>query len=63
VHKVVTSRDLLQRWLDWRRKTGPFVAEDTLDMARESLRTLHELVTPEKPLPDAYLALRGEPRA
>lgn len=61
VHKVVSGRELVRRWLAWRRETDEFEGQGTLDIAREALRSLHELVTPGEPLPDSYIRLRAEP--
>jgi hypothetical protein len=60
LHRVVYGRDLLRRWSSWRRQTSEFVAQGTVDVARESLRELIETVLPGTKLPSSYLALRSD---
>ncbi len=61
MHKIITGRDLVRRWLAWRRGTDEFKGQGTLDIARETLQDLHRLVTPDKSLPDSYISLRTKP--
>ncbi len=63
VHKVISGRELVRRWLAWRRETDEFEGQGTLDIAREALRSLHEVVAPGELLPDSYIRLRAEPTA
>src|ERR1700691_4830783 len=51
VRQVVEGRDLLRRWLAWRRETNQYAGQGTLDLAREALRGLVELLAPDMPLP------------
>jgi hypothetical protein len=50
VHKVVNGHDLMERWLRWRRKSGEFSDEDTLDLACEALSRIVQLVAPGRSL-------------
>lgn len=55
---VVRGRDLARRWLSWRREADEYEGQGTLDVAREALRDIIQLVTPKEPLPLAYHTLR-----
>ena len=55
---VIHGRNLAHRWLSWRQETGEYEGQGSLDVAREALRDLIHLVTPEQPLPESYRALR-----
>jgi hypothetical protein len=57
-YRLVSGRDLLQRFWSWRRETGEYAGGDGLDQARKSLADLVELLTPELGLPEEYQALR-----
>lgn len=59
LRRVVHGRDLMQRWWSWRRETGEY-ADDRggLNQARESLKDLIMLLTPELGLPESYTTLR-----
>ncbi|HSZ05437.1 MAG TPA: hypothetical protein VK778_09585 [Solirubrobacteraceae bacterium] len=58
IHRVVSGRELLGRWVSWRRETGEFADQGTLDIARDSLAELVEIVVPGTPLLESYAALR-----
>ncbi len=60
IHKVVSGRELLGRWVSWRRETGDFAGQGTLDVARDSLAELVEIVVPGTPLPKSYVALHDQ---
>lgn len=57
----LNGRDLLRRWLSWRRETDEFEGAGTLDLARENLRGMIELLQPSERLPQSYRLLRGIP--
>jgi hypothetical protein len=59
IHKVVSGRELLTRWVSWRREASQFAGQGTLDMARDALAELVGIVTPGQPLPESYRTLRG----
>jgi hypothetical protein len=61
VRQVVKGRDLMRRWLRWRRETDEYTDQGALDVARETLCDVIRLVTPREPLPDKYRALRTLP--
>ena len=63
IHKVVSGRELLGRWVSWRRETGDFAGQGTLDVARDSLAELVEIVVPGTPLPKSYVALHDQQSA
>jgi hypothetical protein len=58
LHRVVYGRDLMRRWWAWRRETDEFRGQGTVDLAREALRELIETVSPDRDLPETYLARR-----
>ncbi len=49
LRQVVSGRDLMRRWIAWRRETDEFKDQGTLDVARGALRGLVELLTPDAP--------------
>jgi len=57
VRRVVSGRDIMRRWLAWRRETDEYAGQGTLDLAREALRGIVELLLPGE-LPPSYLTLR-----
>jgi len=57
----LNGRDMLRRWLAWRRETEEFEGAGTLDLARENLRGMIELLLPNERLPKSYRLLRGIP--
>lgn len=59
VRRVVEGRDLLRRWLAWRREADEYTGQGTLDLAREALRGIVELLAPDEQLPASYRELRG----
>jgi hypothetical protein len=59
VHQVVSGRDLMRRWIDWRREAEEYKDQGTLDMAREALSGLVVLLGPRVPVPESYTALRA----
>jgi hypothetical protein len=61
IHRVVSGRELLGRWVSWRREAGDFAGQGTLDVARDSLAQLVEIVVPGTPLPESYAALSRQP--
>jgi hypothetical protein len=59
LQRVVTGRSLLHRWLAWRREADEYSGQDTLSVARESLRELIEIVVPDTSMPESYAALQA----
>jgi len=59
LRQVVYGRDLTRRWWAWRRQIEQFQGQGTVDVAREALRELIEIVDPDCGLPEPYLRLRG----
>jgi hypothetical protein len=59
ISRVVYGRDLLQRWWSWRRETGEYAGQGSLDQARYALEGVIGLIAPELGLPEAYVALRA----
>ncbi len=55
VHKVVAVHELIHRWLVWRQEADEFSGQGTLDQARSALAYLIRNVTPDTPLPQAYI--------
>jgi hypothetical protein len=55
----IDGNDLMRRWLAWRRQTEEYTDQGTLDLAREALREIVQLLVPDHPLPESYRALRG----
>jgi hypothetical protein len=60
-YQEVRGRDLLDRWWSWRRETGEYADGAGLNQARESLKGLIELISPELDLPESYTALQRLP--
>jgi hypothetical protein len=58
LRRVIDGRDLLRRWWSWRRETDEFHGQHSLDLGRETLRTMIETLSPDQNLPDNYRALR-----
>jgi hypothetical protein len=56
---VVHGRDLLQRWWSWRRETGEYAGQGSLDQARFALEGIIGLMAPELGLPETYQVLRA----
>jgi hypothetical protein len=54
----VSGRDLLRRWHSWRMETDEYAGQGTLDLAREALRGVVQLILPDEPLPKSYRELR-----
>jgi hypothetical protein len=44
----VSGRDLMHRWLSWRRETDEYADQGTLDIAREALLGLATLLNPRQ---------------
>jgi hypothetical protein len=59
VRQVVNGRDVMRRWRAWRREADEYADQGTLDLAREALRGIVELLAPDWPLPASYRKLRG----
>jgi hypothetical protein len=57
----IDGGDLLRRWRAWRRETDEYDGQGTLDLAREALRGVAQLLLPDEPLPESYRKLRGLP--
>ncbi|HTC71846.1 MAG TPA: hypothetical protein VK655_03085 [Solirubrobacteraceae bacterium] len=53
------GHDMLRRWQAWRRGTDEYADQGTLDLAREALRGVVQLLLPDDPLPESYRKLRG----
>lgn len=60
-HIRLDGQDMLRRWRSWRRETDEYAGQGTLDVARDALRGMLELLSPWEPLPEAYRKLRGLP--
>jgi hypothetical protein len=58
IRRVVRGDELLQRWVAWRRQTGDYEGQGTLDLAREALRGVVEKLVLHEPLPPSYVILR-----
>lgn len=58
IRKVINGRDLMRRWLAWRRETDEYANQGTLDIAREALRGMVEMLNPGEELPVSYVLLR-----
>lgn len=56
----VRSEELTTRWAAWRRQEGVFAGQGTLDLAREALRRVIQIMEPGRELPDSYLDLRAQ---
>lgn len=56
--RIAHGRDLLQRWWSWRRETGEYTGQGSLNQARRALAGITELLAPELGLPETYLTLR-----
>jgi hypothetical protein len=57
----IDGRDMLRRWRAWRRETDEYAGQGTLDLAREALRGVVQLLLPDEILPRSYRQLRGLP--
>lgn len=57
IHRAVSGRTLLHRWLTWRRELGDYQDQGTLDIARDALHNLITIVSPETTIPASYTAL------
>jgi hypothetical protein len=55
------GHDMLRRWRSWRREAAEYAGQGTLDLAREAVRSMVELLLPWEPLPESYRKLRGLP--
>ena len=44
VRRVVSGRDLMRRWIAWRREAGEYEGQGSHDQARDALRTMQELM-------------------
>jgi hypothetical protein len=42
VQRTVSGRDLMRRWIAWRRETDEFEGQSSLDLAREALQELKD---------------------
>jgi hypothetical protein len=58
IRRVVRGDELLKRWIAWRRQTGDYANQGTLDLAREALRGVVEKLVLHEPLPPSYVILR-----
>lgn len=64
IWRVVRGRDLMERWLCWRREAGDYAdGRGGLSQARNSLHGLVQLLTPELGVPESYSALQGDGKA
>lgn len=45
VRRSVSGQELTERWVNWRQETGEFANQGSLDVAREALHSVHELMT------------------
>jgi hypothetical protein len=57
--RAAYGRDLLQRWWSWRRETGEYEGQGSLEQAREALGGVIALLSPELGLPESYVDLRA----
>ncbi|HEX3910183.1 MAG TPA: hypothetical protein VHW67_05720 [Solirubrobacteraceae bacterium] len=60
LRRVIDGRDLTRRWWAWRRETDEFRGQGGIELAREALRALIEMVAPGEELPKAYRSLQSE---
>jgi hypothetical protein len=44
VRKIVSGRDLMRRWITWRREADEYEGQGSLDQAREALGSLRDLL-------------------
>jgi hypothetical protein len=44
VRRAVSGRDLMRRWITWRRATGEFEGQDSVTQARSALVNLNDLL-------------------
>ena len=58
LRRVVTGRDLMRRWISWRRETDEYTGQGTMTYARDALAELIQLVAPDESLPESYTSLR-----
>jgi hypothetical protein len=58
IRRIIRGRDLLQHWWSWRRETGEYEGQGSLEQARESLGGVIALLSPELGLPESYVNLR-----
>lgn len=59
LRRQITGRDLMRRWHSWQMQADEYAGQGTLDLAREALRGVVQLLVPDMGLPDSYLRLRG----
>lgn len=59
VRQVTNGRDMMRRWRAWRREIDEYEGQGSLDLAREALRGIVEMLCPGEPLPKPYRKLRG----
>jgi hypothetical protein len=45
VRRIVSGRDLMRRWIAWRREADEYEGQGSIDQARDALRTMQELVS------------------
>jgi len=45
VRRVVSGRELMRRWIAWRRETDEFTGQSSLDQARQALQRMQDLVS------------------
>jgi hypothetical protein len=55
--RVVSGRDLMRRWISWRRETDEYTGQGTMMYARDALADLIQLVAPDESLPESYTSL------
>lgn len=58
LHRTISGRDLMRRWLSWRRESNEFSGTISKHVAREALRGMIEMIAPGYELPTSYDALR-----
>jgi hypothetical protein len=56
------GHDMLRRWRAWRREYDEYAGQGTLDLAREALRGVVQLLLPGEPLPESYRKLSAPVR-
>lgn len=62
IHKIIAGHELIDRWVEWRRQTGRYSGQGTLDLARTMLARIAKNARCDIPLPESYLKLHLWPK-
>jgi len=57
IRRVIHGRELVRRWIAWRRESDEYTAHNGVGVARSALAGVITLLTPERPLPKEYVEL------